>query len=168
MANLNADIRLLVNATQSGDHDFGGPTLAANLDKLHQLTFGTLANQCDLLFADTRTLAASTNDDIDLAGVLTSAFGTVINFAEIVGIIIASDAANTTTLTVGAGTNPWITMWLATGDGIKVFPGGTFMNIAPDANGLGAVTAATADILRIANGAGGSATYRIMIFGRSA
>lgn len=59
-------------------------------------------------------------------------------------------------------------MWLATGDGIKVFPGGVFCNVAPDANGLGTVTAGTADILRIANPGGAACDYTIGIVARTA
>jgi hypothetical protein len=59
-------------------------------------------------------------------------------------------------------------MWAATGDGIKVFPGGVFLNFSRDASGLGAVAGGASDVLRIANGSGASATYRIAVLARSA
>ena len=42
------------------------------------------------------------------------------------------------------------------------------MLFSGDAAGIGAVTAGTGDILRIANSSGASATYQIGIVGRSA
>lgn len=164
----SAELLVKFTANQSGSNDLGNPVFAPELKALLQFTDGTTANKFDIVFTDNRTVASASNDDIDLAGVLTTAFGSTITAAEIVGIIIKSAAANTTTLSVGGGTNPWITMWLATGDGIKVGPGGIFLNVAPDASGLGAVTAGTGDILRIANGSGASASYDIAILARTA
>ena len=168
MALDSAQLQVLFNASQSGSNGLGNPVFSPALNKLLQFTTGTGASQADLMYAATRTVASATNDDLDLAGSLTNVFGATITNVEMVGVLIASDAANTTTLSIGAGSNPWITMWLATGDGIKVFPGGVFLNFAPDANGLGAVTASTGDILRVANGSGASATYSVVLLGRSA
>lgn len=163
-----AELLVKFTANQSGSNDLGNPIFAPVLQKLLQFTDGTTANKADIIFTDNRSVASASNDDIDLAGVLTNAFGATITAVEIVGIIVVPAAANTTTLTLGAGTNPWITMFLATGDGIKIFPSGVFVNFAPDASGLGTVTAGTGDILRIANSAGATATYDIMILARSA
>lgn len=163
-----AELLVKFTANQSGSNDLGNPIFAPSLTALLQFTDGVTANKADIIFTDNRTVASASNDDLDLAGVLTNAFGAAITAVEIVGIMIKSAAANTTTLSVGGGTNPWITMWIATGDGIKVFPGGVFANFAPDANGLGTVTAGTGDILRIANGSGASASYDIVILARTA
>lgn len=163
-----AELNLRFTANLTATNALGNPVFAPDLKVLLQFTGGTLADQADIVFAAERQVAASSNDDLDLAGVLSNAFGQTITAAEMVGIIVASKRSNVSTLTIGAGTNPWVTMWLATGDGIKVFPGGVFCNFAPDASGLGAVTAGTGDILRIANGAGGTATYSIALLARSA
>ena len=168
MALNSAELQVIFKANQTGANDLGNPSFDPSLKKVLQFLAGTAANQADMIWTDERVVTTGANDDIDLAGVLASAFGATLTFAEIVGIIVVSDAANTTTLTIGAGTNPWITMFLATGDGIKVGPGGIFVNFAPDASGLGAVTAGTGDILRITNSAGASATYKIVVLGRSA
>lgn len=168
MPNLQARVKLNFTATQVGDNDFGGPVLTPNVEKILDFANGTAANQADILFMDRRSISAASNDDLDLAGVLQSFVGTTITTVEVCGIIIAADSANAGVLNVGGGTNPWITMWLATGDGIKVGPGGVFMNVAPDANGLGAVTAGTGDILRVNNPSGSVATYEIIILGRTA
>lgn len=168
MALNSAELLMKFTANVSGSNDLGNPLFVPELKAQLQFIGGTTADAADIVFTDTRTVASATNDDIDLAGVLTNAFGATITAAEIVGIMIKSARANTTVLSVGGGTNPWITMFLATGDGIKVFPGGVFVNFAPDASGLGAVTAGTGDILRIANASGAAATYDIVILARSA
>lgn len=162
----SAELLVKFTANQTGLNDQGNPVFAPELRKLLQFTNGTNADQADLLFTDTRTIAISTNDDIDLAGVLTSAFGAVITNAEIVGLVI-SNKSLTQTLTVGAGANPWISWLIATGDGIKIPPRGVFVLFSPDAAGLGAVVAGTGDILRIANGAGATADYDLAILGRT-
>lgn len=168
MALNTAELLVKFNASQSGSNDLGNPLFVPELRKLLQFVVGTGANQADIVFTDTRTIAISTNDDIDLSGVLTNAFGAVIAAAEIVGIIIVNKST-VQTLTVGvAGTNPWVTMWAASGDGIKVFPGGVFCNFAPDASGLGAVVGGASDVLRIANGAGATCDYDIAILARTA
>lgn len=168
MALNSAELLVKFNVNQSGSNDLGNPIFSGELRKLLQFVVGTGANQADLVFTDTRTIAISTNDDIDLADVLASAFGSTITIAEMVGIVI-SNKSTTQTLTVGvAGTFPWVTMWAATGDGIKVFPGGVFCNFAPDASGLGAVVGGASDVLRIANGAGATCEYDIAILARTA
>jgi hypothetical protein len=166
---LAAKLRVEFSADQKGGSDFGGPEFEPTLRRVLDFANGIGAGQADLLFVDSRTVNASGNDDIDLAGALTDALGATVTAAEIVGLIVDSDPGNTTVLTVGvAGTNPWTTMFAASGDGIKVFPGGIFVNFARDASGLGAVGAGSADVLRIANASGASATYRIAVLARSA
>lgn len=134
---------------------------------------GTGASEFDLLYAAERTVASASNDDIDLSGVLTDALGATITAAEIVGIVIvnkrANGTANTTSLTVGGGSNPFTGFLGGTTPTItKIGPGGMFVLISPDATGLGTVAAGTGDILRVANSSGASATYQIAILGRSA
>jgi hypothetical protein len=168
---LSANIAMKLAARQTGSNEYGGPDFAPVMESLFEFTSGTLTNQADILFVDERAFASSTADPIDLYGVLTSAFGATINAAEIVAVFIinASKAGvrNTVTLSVGAGSAPWFGMFGATGDVIKVPPGGALMAVAPDASGYGAVTATTADILTITPGAA-AGTYQIAILARSA
>jgi hypothetical protein len=163
-----AELSLRFNANVTGSNDQGNPVWSPELKKVLQMVGGTLANQFDILFTDTRTVASATNDDLDLAGPLSTPFGQAIAMAEVVGVIIVADAANTTVLTVGNGTNGWFGMFGALAHTAKINPGGVFMSVAPDASGLGAVTAATADILRVTNAAGAAANYTVVILGRSA
>lgn len=172
---LNSEIAVRIRSSQTGSSDFGGPNFAPDFDAIIQLTNGTAANQADILFVDERTVASASNDDLDVAGVLSSAFGSLIAAAEIVAIAvinrpkIATAAANTTNLTIGGGTNPVVGYLGGTTPTVgPIRPGGVFLLASPDAAGIAAVTAATGDILRIANSAGAAATYQILILARSA
>lgn len=170
---LSASVRLRLAASQTGSSDYGGPAFAPALEAVMNLANGTGANQADLLFVDERSVAASTNDDIDLAGVLTGAFGATITAAEVVGVLVINaprdGAANVSSLTIGNGTNPFIGFLGGTTPTIgPIGPGGFFFIGCPSASGVGTVTAGSADVLRIANGAGGTATYQLGLLCRSA
>lgn len=165
---VTAELRVKFSAVLTGSNDQGNPEHRPTIEELLQFASGTGADQADGVFTDTRSVNASSNDDIDLAGVLVDALGNSMAAAEIVGILIRNNST-TQTLTIGvAGTNPWVTMWAASGDGIKVFPGGIFLNFAPDASGLGAVVGGASDVLRVANGSGSTASYDIAILYRTA
>lgn len=171
---VTGSISLSVTGAQTGTAVLG-KTPTWNSTITHQLPFtsGTTANKIDLLYMAERTVASATNDDIDLAGVLTDPLGNTITNAEIVAVVVINQqrngTANTTNLTIGGGSNAFEGFVGATGDTIgPIRPGGMFVLCNPDASGLGTVTASTADILRIANSSGASNTYQIAIFGRSA
>jgi len=146
--------------------DIGEATHEANWSPSYGFTDGAGANQAKSVFADERTLAASANESLDLAGGLTDVFGNSITFTKIKAIIIQAAAANSNDVLVGGAASNGFTSFVgAADDTIKVKPGGMFMIVAPDANGL-AVTAGTGDLLKIANSAGGSGvTYKIIIIG---
>lgn len=169
---LTATLRASVDFNQSGGNDYADK-LKDTISKTLSLTDGTTANKADLLFVDQRTVATASNDDIDLAGSLSDAFGTTITFAEIVAVMVInapiSGSANTTNLTIGGGSNPFVGFLGGTTPTVgPIKPGGVFFLFAGDAAGIGTVTATTADILRIANSSGASATYQVCIIGRSA
>lgn len=170
---LTAKIKASIEAVQTGANDYGAPRFTPQVAELIELVNGTVAGAADLIFVDERTVASGANDDLDLAGVLASALGGAITFVEIVAILLInkpkSGPANTTNLTIGAGTNPFIGFLGGTTPTIgPIRPGGLVLIASPADVGIGAVTASTADILRIANGAGAAATYQIAILGRSA
>lgn len=135
------------------------------------LATGTAAGQADLIFSDTRTIAASSNDDLDLAGSLTDANGNSLTFARVKGLVVKAAAANTNNVLVGGdATNTFLTWVVAEGDAIILRPGAELSLFAGSADATGyAVTASTGDLLRITNSAGGSSvTYDIVIIGSSA
>lgn len=170
-----ADISVKLAASTEGSNAFsGGPHWSGAMEKVFSLTDGTTAGKFDRVYMAERSVAASTNDDIDLSGSLTDPLGTVITAAEIVAIMIVNapqdpeDAANVSDLTIGAGTNPFIGFLGATHTIGPIKPGGVFFLGVSNAAGIGTVTAGTGDILRIANGAGGTANYQIGILARTA
>lgn len=128
------------------------------------LADGYETDEADLLWYDRRTLAA-TSEGIDLAGSLLDVFGQTLTFGEIKGIYIYNRSTTTgQNLTVGGGSNPFIT-WLGTsGDEVVIGPSGALLLWNPK-DGY-EVTAATGDILTIDSGAA-SITYDIIIVGTS-
>lgn len=137
------------------------------IDKDYTINFtnGTGANQGNMIFHDQRTLTASATENLDLAGVLTSKFGTTITFMAVKGILVVAAAANTNNVNVSREGTNGVPVFLALGDGLPVKPGGVFLWIDPTAAGV-AVTAGTGDLLTVANSAGGtSVVYDVWIWG---
>ncbi|MDV5145931.1 hypothetical protein R1T08_17365 [Streptomyces sp. SBC-4] len=131
---------------------------------------GTGAGKADRMFSDRRSLAASTTEDLDLAGVLLDAFGAAITWARIKGLYIRAADTNINNVVLGAATtNAWSTLLGATGT-ITLRPGASIgVNTgAADATAY-AVTAGTGDLLKVANsGAGSAVSYDVVIIGASA
>lgn len=167
---LKAEVSLRFDFQQGGPGDFAA-SFQSTIKKILSFADGTASGQANLLYVAERDFLSATADTIDLAGVLEDAFGGTITMAEIVGIIIIGESKagvkTTVTLSVGAGASPWFGMFGATGDVIKVPPGGMFALFAPDAAGLGTVTAGTGDILTVTPGAA-AGSYQIAILARSA
>lgn len=130
---------------------------------------GTAANTANRLYQGRRTLTASSNEDLDLAAVLTDTYGAAITFARIRALVVKAAAANTNNVVVGgAATNTWVGPFGAATHTVAVKPDGLLILVAPDTTGW-AVTAGTGDLLRVANSAGGtSVTYDIFLIGASA
>ena len=164
------DSRLTVRAqcTHTDALDLGTVTLPLDFNWTDRLRTGTGADQANMLWTDTRTIAASGDEDLDLAGVLVDAFGDTLTFARIKGLIVAAAAGNTNDVEVSSDGSAGVPLFLALGDGITVRPGGVFAWFAPDATAV-AVTATTGDLINIANSSSGtSVTYDIVIIGASA
>lgn len=132
------------------------------------LAHGTGADQADRIFHDTRELAASASEDLDLAGSIVDALGLGFTLARVKGLIVAAARTNVNNVVLGAAVaNAWSTLLGADGT-LPVRPGGVIAAFAPDLVGY-AVTPGTGDILKIANsGAGTPVTFSIVIIGASA
>lgn len=163
---LAANISTLIDATLDGTVDIGSVSHKLQFNPSFVWTDGTAANQANKLFADTRTISASSNDDLDLSGVLTDAFGATLSLTKVKALLIRASTSNTNDVLVGGATsNPWFSSFVSSDDKIKVKPGGVLLLVAPNTDAY-SVTAATGDILRIANGgAGTSVTYDIVLLG---
>jgi hypothetical protein len=170
---LSATLVAQLRATQTGAEAFGGPSFTPEMEALISLVDGVAAGQGNILYVKERTVGSGANDDLDLAGVLTDAFGSLVAAAEIVALFIinapkSTTTANTTNLTLGGGTNPVAGYMGGTTPTIGPIRPGSFLFMGSrDIAGICAVAAGTADILRIANSAGASATYQIGIIART-
>jgi hypothetical protein len=161
-----------LRGTQTGGGDFGGP-LPFEMQAIVNLATGTAAGQANIVWLDERAVASATNDDLDLNGVLTTAFGATISAVELVALMVINaprtGAANTTNLTIGGASNPVVGFMGGTTPTIGPIRPGSFVFLgSTDAAGFGAITASTGDILRIANSSGAAATYQIGVIARNA
>ena len=160
------DVPYLITATKALDLTTVRDALSWT-DKT-TISDGTGANQADLIWHDQRTLASGANEELDLAGSLSDAFGDTVTFAKIKAMLITNPDTASTLKVGGAASNAWAT-WVANStDIIVIRPGGRFYIEAPDANGY-AVTAGTGDKLKILHGAESSIAinYKIAILGIS-
>ncbi|MEV0149107.1 MULTISPECIES: hypothetical protein [unclassified Nonomuraea] len=160
--------RLLMQLTAELTSPLDLTTGSAPLSFARQVSFadGVGLNQANRIWSDERTLAASANEDLDLAGTLTDPFGVAITLARVKALFVAASAANANNVVIGAAaSNAFVGPFGAATHTLAVRPGGLLALTAPDATGY-AVTAGTGDLLRVANsGAGSSVTYQIVVIG---
>lgn len=166
---LTSSVLVQIGATLTSDLDLA--TVTAPLTYRHRtaLTSGTTGDEADLVFHDTRTLAAEGTENLDLAGVLTSALGATLTFVQIKALMVSAAAANTNNVVV---TLPAANGVPLVSDSENVFPpvrpGGIALWFDPGDAGI-AVTAGTGDLITITNsGAGTAVTYDVIILGTSA
>lgn len=158
-------ISVAVAGTLTSGLDIGTGTHKVDSNFKTNFTNGTAANQANMMWTDSRNLAGSTSEDLDLAGALTSAFGTSITFTSIKGIIISAATTNGGNLSIGGDATAAFNTWVnASADEIILAPGGTFALVNPNADGY-AVTATTADILEVTNLDASAVDYDIILIG---
>jgi hypothetical protein len=163
---LITQIALSIASTLTGSADFATPT--AQVSKPYALKFdnGVGADQADKLIHKQRIITASANDDLDLAGVLTDAFGVVVTLVKVKAVIIFAAIANANTVIIGNHPTAAFVGWFgAAAHTVTLGPGDIFACTRRGVAGL-AVTAGTADMLRLTNGAGGtSVTVDVFVLG---
>jgi hypothetical protein len=166
MAGVNAQITVGINAKQTGTGDLGIPADLVNFMKEIDFTPGTLAvGQANVLFSDTRTLAASATENLDLAGVLSDALGAFITAAELLAIFIYAHPGNTNDVQLTRPATNGVPVFLAVSDGLAIGPGDVFL--FTNRKGV-TVTPATGDLLTLTNSAGVTGVdYDIVILGRT-
>lgn len=168
---LETKLSLKVASTLTSPLDLASGRVALDYSKIISLASGVTGGQADTIFHDQRTLAGSATENLDLAASLVDAFGTPITLARVKGLIVAAAAGNTNDVLVGgASPNAWATWVGDATDVVRLRPGALFAQLAGAADATGyAVTAATGDLLKVANsGAGTSVTYDVIIIGSSA
>lgn len=166
---LDTQVTGRIKTTYTSALDLATVTDPLDFLKRIDLATGTGADQADLLFHDQRTVSASSNEDLDMAGSLSDAFGNTLTFARIKLLAVYAAAANTNNVNVTADASAGVPgLFLALGDGVVVRPGGLFLWCAPDATAA-VVTATTGDLINFANSSSGSSvTYDVAIIGASA
>lgn len=128
---------------------------------------GAGLNQVQQIWTDLRTVAASSNDDINLTS-LTNGFGAAIVFTSIKAIMIKAALANVNDLLIGDAATPFASFFGDPEDIIVVKPGGMILLSNPSAAGY-PVTASTNHLLRVANSSSGSSVdYEIFLYGATA
>lgn len=166
---LTSDFSMSASGLYTKVADLETPSAELSWRRAVHLDSGTGVGKADLRFTDTRTLAASATEDLDLAGVLTDAFGTALTFVRVKGIFISAAAANVNNVIIGAAaSNAWAALLNATGT-ITLRPGASFGAMTGAADTGYSVTGGTGDLLKVANSAAGtSVSYDIVIIGASA
>lgn len=166
MSGVSAIVSVHLSATYSEAPPLGSAQQIVNENPLLNLNPGTGAGNSDTMFTKSINIAASGNTTIDLTGSALDVFGATVAFAFVQMVLIEADSGNVNNIVVGNGTNPWLWDFDAGTDTESVKPGG--MLLKADKTGW-PVTAATADILKIANSGSGTAVVgKITIIGRSA
>lgn len=158
-------VRALVTETVAADLQTNSAPL--EYSKRIRLATGVAAAQADLLFTDTRTLAASGTEDLDLKGSLLTPLGVAFTPAKLKAIIIAAASGNTNDVNVSRPASNGVPLFAAAGDLIPVKPGGVFVWIAPGLSGV-TVTAGTGDLITVTNSSSGTGvTYDVVMIGTS-
>lgn len=167
---LSTDIDVKFYADLTKAVDLANPSQLLRYSARVQLGSGTGAGNADVLFNDTRTINASSNDDLDLVGSLVDPLGTTFSPARIKALMVKAAASNTNNVIVGAAAATQWAALLGTTGTVTLRPGAFFLAVAGVADATCYASAAgSTDLLRIANsGAGTSVTYDIAIVGCSA
>ena len=127
---------------------------------------GTDANESDLVYSLFTSVSTGVPHDHDLVSLVSGLTGSTLTYAEVTAIVLVNESQTPgESVTVGAGSNPVSSIWGAAGDAVVVGPGGVLVLTSP-VDGY-AVTASTADILRVSTTSSG-VSYRLIILGRSA
>lgn len=166
---LAVQLRAAINATFTDDQDLSDPTAAVALAGLESLANGTSNVQADLVWSDTRTLAASASEVLDYGtgGGLTTPFGAAFSPAEMVSQLWLADEDNTNNVIVGNnGTEDFFGPLGAATHTHAIKPGGWWFWFAPAGY---TVTNNSSDKQKVANsGAGTGVIYSVVSIARSA
>lgn len=162
---LDLGLKLDINYVESADMNVKRAAFVKSF--LDSLANGTGSDQADLLWWDTRTLTA-TSEDLDLAGSLLDPLSqAAMTFAKIKGIFIENTSTTSTEILIvgGAAANQFINWVGDASDAVKIGPKGVLLLWSPE-DGY-AVTADTGDLLKIDAGSD-TITYNIILIGTSA
>lgn len=165
---LTTTIETRINAYQSSSSGLSPTEAKHGINYAKSLVSGTATGQADVAWGKTATLAASANEDLDLAGSLSAALGGSAVFVKVKAIQVTADEGNVNNVVIGgAAATQFVGPFGAATHTVAVPPGGTFLVTAPAAGWT--VGAGASDFLRVANSSSGSTvTYKILVIGTSA
>lgn len=148
-----------------GDYaNIADPTADPSISLTDTLSDGRGADQANAVYYDSKQISASANQDYDLVGTLTNAFGDTVNFDIVKTIVvknIGTSGTNGTIRVVGQTFSSWCK---DAQDYVVVPPGGMFMLHGPDVTGYD--VSEGSDTLRITNTSGSlTAIYEIAVVG---
>lgn len=140
----------------------------ARVEMKADLADGSGVDQAAVLLSDTRTLAASTAENINLAtwGGATDSLGQAVSLTKVKQLAIRNKAtAADAILEVGGegSSDAWVSPFEDAFATVKVGPGGILFLSNPSAAGY--AVGSTNKLLRIANGSAASASYEIIVVG---
>ena len=165
---LTTNLSVVLDTLYQSTLDLSTSNDAMKVEQTEYLTDGTTANKADVIWHDTRSLNATSSEDLDMAGSLTDAFGNTVTFVDVKGIFIRNKTTTSTyELAVGGASSNQFINWVGdSSDIVNIGAGGCLLLTAP-VDGW-AVTASTGDLLKINNANAGAVSYDIVIWGTTA
>jgi hypothetical protein len=164
-ASLATNVQVTMTGNLNGVVGLSTASVPLAIAKQIPLTNGVGANQADSIYTATYAIATGATQSIDVKGSLLDALGTAFTPAKLKTIYIYSRTGNTTNLTLfGDAAHVPILGTVATT--MQLLPGGLFLLVQPPLAGI-AVTAGTADIIKIVNAAGATANVDVILVGTS-
>lgn len=140
---------------------------ASRLEFAASLSDGSGNDQANKLWHELRSVAVSSNDDLTLSSLPQTIFGSAVTVAlvKVKALLIINTAATAgEDLLVGAAaSHPWAAPFGGTGHQVRV-PAGSCLLLVNTKTGW-AVSAGSADVLRIANAGTGAISYKLAVVG---
>ena len=163
--NVTGKVTASVSANWSKDLDIGAAQATPQASVSIAFTAGSGANKIEQVGMKVGSIAASGSADIDLAGTLTDPGGDTITFSKVKALLIKNTSASGDGIEVGGTFDTWVK---ASGDEVKVMPGGCMLIANPTAAGF-AVVADTGDVITLSNlDTVNAQTYEAIVLGEIA
>jgi len=168
---LASDVRASIGWLFQETLDLSTLADSSKLEYSRSLADGVADDQADKVWHDTRTVAATSNDDLDLTALAMTVFGASINLslAKVKAILVVNTAATAgDELEVGgAGSNALVGPFNGSTSAVVEVGADSALLLCNKRDGW-PVVSGTGDILRIRNPNSGAVTYKIAILGTSA
>lgn len=120
--------------------DLSIPVDKLALNRAIELADGDGADEADVIFHDSRSLADAGEETLDFnGGSLTDPLGNPLTMAKLKVLYLKNTSTEATLLIGGAATTP-VGLFADPADVLKLPPGGVFLFTAPDVNGLAVST----------------------------